>query len=57
MVSTWLDGQALATLCAATSEYGTAALGGHTSTETVSLSTLALVRLIRALHITYPFEL
>ena len=46
-----LDGEALATLCATTREYGAAALSRHTGTETMALSALALVRLVGALHI------
>lgn len=49
-----LDGKALAALGATASENGAAALGGHTSTEAVGLSALALVRLIRTLHDDYP---
>ena len=45
-----LDGQLLATLGTTTGEDGAAALGGHASTEAVSLGTLALVGLIRTLH-------
>ena len=45
-----LNGEALATLCTTASQNGTAALGGHTSTEAMALRTLASVRLISALH-------
>ena len=45
-----LDGQTLAALGTTTGEHSAAALGCHTRTETVSLSTLALVRLISTLH-------
>jgi len=50
-----LNAEALTTLCATSSEYSTATLGGHTSTETVALRTLAIVRLISAFHINFPF--
>ena len=46
-----LHGQALATLSTTGSQYLAPTLGGHTSTETVSLRTLALIGLISALHI------
>lgn len=46
-----LHGEALATLRAATSENGAAALGGHTGTEAVRGGALALVGLIRTLHV------
>ena len=45
-----LDREALATLCATTGENGTAALGGHASTEAVRGGALALVGLVRTLH-------
>ena len=45
-----LDGQPLAALGATTCEDGAAALGGHTGTETMGLSALALVGLVRTLH-------
>ena len=44
------DGQTLAALGTTASEHGATALGSHTSTEAVSLSTLALVRLVSTLH-------
>jgi len=50
-----LNAEALATLCATSSEYSAATLGGHASTETVALRTLAIVRLISAFHIIFPF--
>ena len=50
-----LHAQTLATLGTTTSENRAAALGGHTGAETVRLSALALVRLIRALHDVNPF--
>ena len=46
-----LDSEALATLGTTTCEYGTAALGRHTGTETMALCALALIRLVGALHI------
>ena len=46
-----LHAETLASLCATSSQHLTAALGRHTSTETVALSPLTSVRLIRALHI------
>ena len=58
MVSNWvllLDAETLATLCAASSEHSAATLGGHTSTEAVALSALAVVRLIGAFHLSFPF--
>lgn len=45
-----LDGKALTTLGTTTCEYGTAALGRHTGTETMALCALALIRLVGALH-------
>ena len=45
-----LDGEALTALCTTTGQYGATAFSGHTSTEAMSLSALALIRLIRALH-------
>jgi len=45
-----LDSELLATLGTATGEDGAAALGGHTSTETVALGALALIGLVRTLH-------
>lgn len=50
-----LHAETLATLGTTTSENGTTALGGHTGTEAMRLSTLALVRLIGALHDANPF--
>ena len=46
-----LDGETLAALCTTTGQHGTAALGSHTCTEAMSLCALALIRLIRALHL------
>lgn len=46
-----LHAEALAALKAATSQDSTTTLRGHTSTETVALGALALIRLISALHI------
>lgn len=46
-----LHAKTLAALCATSSQHLTAALSRHTSTETVALSPLTSVRLIRALHI------
>ena len=45
-----LDGQTLTTLGTTTCENGTTAFGGHTGAETMALSTLALIRLVGALH-------
>lgn len=50
-----LHAKTLATLSTTARENGAAALRGHTRTETVRRSTLALVRLIRALHDKSPF--
>ena len=47
------DGELLAALGTAASEHGTAALGGHTGAEAVGLGTLALIRLIRTLHLKF----
>ena len=49
-ILSYLDGELVTALGATTSENGTAALGGHTGTETVSGGTLALVGLISTLH-------
>ena len=46
----YLDGELVTALGTTTSEHGTAALGGHTSTEAVALGALPLIRLIRTLH-------
>ena len=45
-----LNGQPLAALGTTTGQDGTSTLGGHAGAEAVSLSTLALVGLIRTLH-------
>ena len=52
-----LDAKTLATLCTTSSEHGAAALGGHTSAETMALCALAVVRLISTLHCIFPFIL
>ena len=46
-----LHAETLASLSTASSQHFAAALRRHTSTETVALSPLTSVRLIRALHI------
>lgn len=51
-----LDGQALAALCTTGRENLAAVLGCHTSTETMGLGALALVRLISTFH-WYPFRI
>lgn len=52
-----LHAQTLTTLSAAGREHCTTCLGGHAITETVALSALALVRLIRAFHFVEPFTI
>ena len=52
-----LHAQALATLRATCGEHCATCFGGHTITETVALSALALVRLIRAFHLIEPFTM
>lgn len=46
-----LDAKTLAALCTAGGENRTASLGRHTSTETMALGALAVVRLIGAFHL------
>lgn len=46
-----LDSQALAALRPTAGQYGATTLGGHTGTETMAFSALALVGLISAFHI------
>lgn len=46
-----LDAKTLAALCTAGGENSTASLGRHTSTETMALGALAVVRLIGAFHL------
>ena len=46
----YLDGELVTALGTTTSEHGTAALGGHTSTEAVGGGALALVGLVGTLH-------
>lgn len=50
-----LHAETLASFGATACENGTAALGGHASTETVALGALASVRLVGALHDEIPF--
>ena len=45
-----LHGKALAPLGTTTGQHSAAALGGHTSTETMALCALARIRLIGAFH-------
>ena len=51
-----LHAETLAPLGATSSQHLAAALRRHTSTETVALSPLTSVRLIRALHGHFPFD-
>lgn len=51
-----LHAEALASLCPTSRQNGAAALRRHTGTEAVALSSLASVRLIRALHGHFPFN-
>lgn len=46
-----LHAKALAALCATRGQHLAATLGRHTSAETVALSPLSSVRLVRALHV------
>ena len=49
-----LHAETLATLGTTTGQNSTAALGGHAGAEAVGLGALALVRLIRTLHVSFP---
>ena len=50
-----LHAEALAALCTTSSQHLAAAFRRHASAETVALSPLTSVRLIRALHSNFPF--
>lgn len=50
-----LHAETLASLCAASTKHGTTTLGGHASTKAVALRALAVVRLVGAFHLPFPF--
>lgn len=51
-----LHAETLAALCTTSFQHSTAALGGHACTKAMGLSAMALVRLISAFHISFPFH-
>lgn len=50
-----LHAETLASLCATGTKHCTTTLGGHASTKAMALRALAIVRLVGAFHLPFPF--